>query len=104
MLDASITVYNNSGIANLATDVQGYVLSETGFTVVSVANWEGAAPPANTVRYSSESLEDSARYLASLFGITTITMVPIEDVDIAIILIGEVPLGPSPSPNPSDSP
>lgn len=103
-LDASITVFNDSDIASLAANVQGYVLSDTGFTVVSVDNWEGAAPPVNTVRYSTEEFEDSARYLASLFGITSITIGPTEGVDIEIILISDVPLGPSPSPTLSATP
>jgi hypothetical protein len=65
---------------------------------VSSANWDGAAPPANVIRYSGEQFADSARYLAQKLGIVSVTPGPTEGADIAIILIGDVATGPAPSP------
>lgn len=65
--DATVDVYNNSGITNLAASASEDVRS-TGFSVGGVDNWYGAIP-ATTVYYPP-GMEDQARLLAESLGVS----------------------------------
>lgn len=64
---ATVDVYNNSGITNLAASVSSDVQA-VGFTVGGVDNWYGSIPE-STVYYPS-GMEEQARVLADDLGVS----------------------------------
>lgn len=64
--DATVDVYNNSGITNLAASASGDVQS-AGFSIGGVDNWYGAIP--STTVYYPPGMEDQAKLLADSLGV-----------------------------------
>ncbi|UYM06794.1 LytR C-terminal domain-containing protein [Solicola gregarius] len=64
--DATVDVYNNSGITNLAASASGDVQS-AGFVVGGVDNWYGAIP--STTVYYPPGMEEQAKLLADTLGV-----------------------------------
>lgn len=100
-IGAVVVVYNGSGSTGLANEARTYIVGHSDFTNVSTDNWDGASFSANTVRFRTEDMQDSARYLADLLGISLTILGPTEGPDIEIILVSEPDYGPEPSPTPS---
>ena len=64
--DATVDVYNNAGITNLAASASSNVRS-AGFTVGGVDNWYGAIP--STTVYYPPGMEEQAKLLADNLGV-----------------------------------
>ena len=104
IFDAGIVVYNDAGINGLAGRTSDFLLAGTDFTSISAGNWNGATPPNNVIRYSSEEFRDSASLLADHLGISTIALGPTDGVDIAVILVEEPAVFAEPSATPAPTP
>ncbi len=105
-----IRVYNDSGISGLAGQVRdaigAYVHepNEETFTKISTANWPGASPPANVIRYNDEKYRDTVDLLSEILGISTVAFGITESDPIEIVLVEDPLPEPEPSPSPSPSP
>lgn len=64
--DATVDVYNNAGITNLAASVSADVRA-AGFAIGGVDNWYGAIP--STTVYYPPGLEEQAELLADTLGV-----------------------------------
>jgi hypothetical protein len=101
---AVVVVYDQSGIADVGTEAIADVVEETEFTSVAAGSWTGAAPPANVVRYRDVAYEDSAKLIAEVLGIASVSLGPLSSGDIAVILVSDPSPAPAPSPSASASP
>ncbi len=98
---ASIRVFNDAGIANLAAKVRDHILIGGEFTNVATDNWDGASAPANVIRYNDPSLKETAELLAKMIGITTVAFGITDTASIEIVLRSDPIPEPEPEPSPS---